>query len=79
MAYYFTGSNFGPGLLSTVEGAVLVMSANLPLMKPLFVHLPGKMGQESTGDDKYTKIQGQVGTKTLSSQGTSRNCAKDAK
>ena len=74
-----SGSNFGPGLLSSVEGAVLVVSANLPLLKPLFSHLPGRIGRESTGDDKYTKIQGQSGTKTLSSQGTSRHCAQDGK
>lgn len=61
------GSNVGPGLLSTAEGAVLVISANLPLMRPLCSHLPFKRRPYHTREDEYKKINGSFVMKTLSS------------
>lgn len=37
--YYSEGTNVSPGLWSSAEVEVLVISGNLPLMKPLFLRL----------------------------------------
>lgn len=64
----YTDSNVGPGLLSTAECTVLVISANLPLMKPLFSLWSTKARASYGRKRQYSEIEGPFPPTSLSPQ-----------
>ena len=63
------GSNVGPGVLSATEGAILVFSANLPLLRPLLRQIPVAIRFSNAHDDKYSKLSGPLVMKPSPSRG----------
>ena len=63
--HYLPGTNIPPGLWSTAEGAVGVMSANLPSLRPLFAGMAVKASSRLSANHSDPFENGKIGRGTV--------------